>query len=87
VLLIKPWVMVSPKSIQTIRLSIPITMRSLKWIGQGVLNLIDGLTLWCNFSFQSYGTLFIKLYVILRQFFICRTVNWEPLCQFSSNFA
>ena len=30
---------ISPKSIQTIRLSIPITMRSLKWIGQGVLNL------------------------------------------------
>jgi hypothetical protein len=26
-------------SIQTVRLSIPITMRSLKWIGQGVLNL------------------------------------------------
>jgi hypothetical protein len=30
---------ISPKSIQTIRLSIPITMRSLKWIGKGVLNL------------------------------------------------
>ena len=30
---------ISPKSIQTIRLSIPITMRSLKWIGRGVLNL------------------------------------------------
>jgi hypothetical protein len=29
----------SPKSIQTVRLSIPITVRSLKWIGQGVLNL------------------------------------------------
>jgi hypothetical protein len=24
---------------------------------------------------------------ILRQFFICRAVNWEPLCQFTSNFA
>jgi hypothetical protein len=46
-------------------------------------------TLWWNFefSFQSFGTLFIKLYMILRQFFICRTVNWEPLCQFTSNFA
>ena len=30
---------ISPKSIQTVRLSIPITMPSLKWIGQGVLNL------------------------------------------------
>jgi hypothetical protein len=30
---------ISPKSIQTIRLSIPITMRNLKWIGQGVLKL------------------------------------------------
>jgi hypothetical protein len=30
---------ISPKSIQTVRLSIPITVRSLKWIGQGVLNL------------------------------------------------
>jgi hypothetical protein len=30
---------ISPKSIQTIRLSIPITMQSLKWIGKGVLNL------------------------------------------------
>jgi hypothetical protein len=53
---------------------------------------IDGLTiytLWRNFefSFQSYGTLFIKLYVILRQFFVCHAVNWEPLCQFTSNFA
>jgi hypothetical protein len=28
---------ISPKSIQTIRLSIPITMQSLRWIGQGVL--------------------------------------------------
>jgi hypothetical protein len=27
---------ISPKSIQTVRLSIPITVRSLKWIGQGV---------------------------------------------------
>ena len=46
-------------------------------------------TLWWNFefSFQSYGTLFIKLYVILRQFFVCRTVNWEPHGQFTSNFA
>jgi hypothetical protein len=90
------------KSIQTIRLSIPTTVRSLKWIGQGVLNLqCDGTyygipmsdcpsvrftchaltwpihfkfhsywnwwsygvyTLWWNFefSFQSYGTLFIR---------------------------
>jgi hypothetical protein len=30
---------ISPKSIQTVRLSIPITVQSLKWIGQGVLNL------------------------------------------------
>jgi hypothetical protein len=30
---------ISPKSIQTIRLSIPITMQSLKWIVKGVLNL------------------------------------------------
>jgi hypothetical protein len=30
---------ISQKKIQIIRLSIPITMRSLKWIGQGVLNL------------------------------------------------
>jgi hypothetical protein len=30
---------ISPKSIQTIILSIPITIRSLKWIGKGVLNL------------------------------------------------
>ena len=46
-------------------------------------------TLWWNFefSFQSYETLFIKLYMILRQFFVCRAVNWEPLCQFTSNFA
>jgi hypothetical protein len=28
---------VSPKSIQTVRLSIPITLWNLKWIGQGVL--------------------------------------------------
>jgi hypothetical protein len=33
----KNWI--SPKSIQTIRLSIPIAMQSLKWIGKGVLNL------------------------------------------------
>ena len=30
---------ISPKSIQTVRPSIPINMRSLKWIGQGVLKL------------------------------------------------
>jgi hypothetical protein len=36
---------------------------------------------------MPYGTLFIKLYVILRQFFVSRTVNWEPLGQFTSIFA
>jgi hypothetical protein len=41
---------------------------------------IDGLTVCIlygeilNFH-SSYGTLFIKLYVILRQFFVCRAVN------------
>ena len=50
---------------------------------------IDSLmvyTFWWNFnfSFQSYGTLFIKLY---RRFFVCHSVNWEPLGQFISNFA
>ena len=96
-------------------------------------------SLWWNFdfSFQSYGTLFIKFYVIFRMshcklrtpwpihfkllivigidslmvcipfgeisifhsrviglyssncrwFFVCHTVNWEPLGQFTSNFA
>jgi hypothetical protein len=55
----------------TIRLSIPITMQSLKWIGHGVLNLQRDI-----------------LYNLMnRRFFVCRAVIWEPLGQFTSNFA
>jgi hypothetical protein len=60
------WRRGSPKSIQTVKLSIPITVRSLKSIGQGVLNLQRDIRksnscLWCScwwnldFSFKSYG--------------------------------
>jgi hypothetical protein len=63
---------ISPKCIQTIRLSIPITMRSLKWIGQGVLNLQRDI--W-------------KIGYNLMKFFVCHAVNWEPLSQFTSKFA
>ena len=54
---------------------------------------IDGLTVCIlygeisNFHSRVMGTLFIKLYMILRQFFVCHAVNWEPLGQFTSNFA
>ena len=57
------------------------------------LGTIDGLTVCIlygeilNFHSRVMGTLFIKLYMILRQFFVCRVVNWEPLGQFTSNFA
>jgi hypothetical protein len=59
-----PLIEISPKSIQTVRLSIPITMRSLKGIGQGVLNLQHD-TRPIHFKFQSYWncwSLFIELY-------------------------
>jgi hypothetical protein len=84
------------KSIQTIRLSIPITMRSLKWIGQGVLNLqhnirkigIDNLTVCILFDeITIFHSRVMGLYSSnCRQFFVCRAVNWEPLRQFTSNF-
>jgi hypothetical protein len=126
----------APKSIQTVRLSIPITVRrSLKWIGQGVLKLerdmwngrMDSRTLvyhntsrlkdgsikmkntnelWFHFKLRIVIGIDSLMVCILfgeismfhsrvmglyssncRRFFVCRTVNWEPLGQFTSNFA
>jgi hypothetical protein len=90
-------------------LSIPITMRSLKWIGQGVLKLernmwngrTDSQTLvYHNMSCLKDGhikSLSLTVCILYgeisnfytrvmgpyssncRQFFVCHTVNWEPL--------
>jgi hypothetical protein len=58
---------ISPKSIQTVRLSIPITVRSLKWIGQGVLNLqCDIRKITYNLMNKVPQLLWCKIYLIKK---------------------
>jgi hypothetical protein len=76
------------------RLSIPITVWSLKWIGKGVLNLqrdirkiaLESRTIWWIKSHNSGKKMGLYSSNCMR-FFVCRAVNWEPLGQFTSNFA
>ena len=50
---------------------------------------IDGLTVCILYGeILNFHSRVMGLYLSnCRQFFICRTVNWEPLGQFTSNFA
>jgi hypothetical protein len=67
------------------------TTIALKWIGEGVLNFIgiDGLTVCILYGeISNFHSRVMGLYSSnCRRFFVCRAVNWEPLGQFTSNFA
>jgi hypothetical protein len=64
---------------KTINNSLQISQSYWNWWSYGLY------ALWWNFefSFQSYGLYSSNC----RRFFVCRAVNWEPLGQFTSNFA
>jgi hypothetical protein len=105
-------------------------VRSLKWIGQGVLNLqrdirkiaLKSRTIWwikshnSGMKIRNFTPIHFKLSIVIgidsimvcilfgeisiflsrvvgfyssncKRFFVCRVVNWEPVGQFTSNFA
>jgi hypothetical protein len=71
---------ISPKSIQTVRLSIPFTMQSLKWIGQGVLNLKRDIRHFCCTRVSGLDM------TENRIFTLCRMVTWVVFFRMFWNF-